>query len=378
MAQLRLKGIAQYAPGLWGVAVPASGVSIDIIDLDANPASNDTIWMGVTGGDGRFAGTSREWRDTVTIGFGSNQRQVADATDVLALSARVTDNFAGRRREITLPFQFIRDDFLSPPLVLPWEPPNAIKGKVNGIPCWTLNEFVERAKSAVQSGNLASIEVFGALLVQLESAITQALNLIKQSSSDKKAVEEKQAEEEKQAQLARKLKYNFNVVSTKINQIKTIPASASKIFSHKVAAIDLNPANKFNLGFKEANQKAEIAYKQALIAALNGLVAGLLTLNAVGAGIEAAAREGSLLIINTIIATLSSVAGSLGDIITQAMSSVVSVVANLGGSSAYVSQVATLCIQMLAAAFLSVVSSFSQILIRHEQSLMVLVEDLRG
>lgn len=378
MAQLRLKGIAQYAPGLWGAAVPASGVSIDIIDLDANSASNDTIWTGVTGGDGIFAGISREWQDTVTIGFGANQRQVADATDMLALSARVTENFAGGRREITLPFRFIQDDFLSPPLVLPWEPPNAMKGKVNGIPCWTLNEFAEKAKAAIQSGNLASIEVFGALLVQLESAITQALNLIKRSSSDKKTVEEKQAEEEKQAQLARKLKYNFNVVSTKINQIKTIPASASKIFAHKVAEIDLNPANKFNLGFNEANQKAEIAYKQALIAALNGLVAGLLTLNVVGASIEAGAREGSLLIINTIIATLSSATGSIADIITRAMSSVVSVVANLGNASAYVSQIATLCIQMLAATFASVVSSCSWLLERHQQSLMVLVENLKA
>jgi hypothetical protein len=342
MGQLRLKGIAQYAPGPWGAAIPASGVAVEIIDIDANPRSNDLIWTGITGSDGTFAGISSEWQDTVTVGFGAAQRQVADVTDVLALSARLVEMRAGQRKEVTLPFQFIRNDFLSPPLVLPWEPPNPIKGKVNGLPCWTLNEFVEKVKSSVLSRTLADVEVTTNQGKELGSVIRQAFNKIGQHRQQK-AEGEKPGD--KYTQLEKDLVTKSQaIISSGLNLTKTVWGKTEKVMGNA-----LNPIHK-NLSNRSIQKDLELLGQAGLTAALRILAEAICNLN-----IEAPVREAALLIINSVIATVS-VAGSIPDIIIHAMSSVVTVVGSLGGylvNNGSVVVVAMVCVIILIAAYLA-------------------------
>lgn len=129
MSNIQVAGRVQYMPGPWGVSVRAAGAQVEVVDVDPG-GSDDVIWSGQTGPDGRFAGTSSEWRDNkslnvwVVSGFPPRGRWVAktvpDAADVLLLKLRVRAN--GRTHEI---FPFANTATL--PVMLPWGPPHVPK-----------------------------------------------------------------------------------------------------------------------------------------------------------------------------------------------------------------------------------------------------------
>jgi hypothetical protein len=129
MSKIQVAGHVQYMPGPWGVAVSAAGASIEVIDVDPG-GSDDVIWSGQTGADGRFSGTSSEWRDNksfnvwVVSGFPPKGRWVSktepDPTDVLMLKLRVRVH--GRTHDI-FPFA----NTAAVPVVLPFGPPYVAK-----------------------------------------------------------------------------------------------------------------------------------------------------------------------------------------------------------------------------------------------------------
>lgn len=95
MGQLNIAGRVQYMPGPWGADVPAAGAQLEVFDIDTN--GDDRIWSGSTGADGRFAGTSSEWQDKVSVPVWQPlplpgkyvNKQVPDPTDLLLLKLRV-------------------------------------------------------------------------------------------------------------------------------------------------------------------------------------------------------------------------------------------------------------------------------------------------
>lgn len=167
MGTLRLKGKVVHMPGSWGPNVPAENADVQIIDLDmGNPS--DTIWTGRTGIDGVFQGTSSEWKDRVPIKvwrpkppFGGEWVIIGwqdDPTDVLLLQAKISQG----SNQTTLPFAFVADDVMSPPLVVPWGPPDRVIGKVNDVACRTPDELYGNIKGAVDAGTSPiNIQIYG-------------------------------------------------------------------------------------------------------------------------------------------------------------------------------------------------------------------------
>ena len=165
MSLLDLSGSFQYAPGLWGAAVPASGVNVEIVETHVD-RTQSTIWSGTTDVSGRFSGTSSEWRRTiqVTVGVGpvSASAGSLDPGDVLALTCRVKRGENGpNAREGTFPFVWLGNQLPSPPIVLPWGPPDARKGRVNGSDCWSLPELLRRARLAAGQPFTMDIYFYG-------------------------------------------------------------------------------------------------------------------------------------------------------------------------------------------------------------------------
>lgn len=129
MSHIQVAGRVQYMPGPWGVSVLAAGAKVEVIDVDAD-GTDDVIWSGQIGPDGRFAGTSSEWRDNknlsvwVVSGWPPRghwvNKSVPDASDVLLLKLRVRAN--GRTHDV-YPFA----NTAAMPVVLPWGPPSVLK-----------------------------------------------------------------------------------------------------------------------------------------------------------------------------------------------------------------------------------------------------------
>ncbi|MBI5258805.1 MAG: hypothetical protein HY855_20030 [Burkholderiales bacterium] len=124
MSKIQIAGQVQHMPGPWGLALPAAGVQVEVIDVDQG-GGDDLIWRGRTGADGRFAGTSSEWQDTTRVnvwvvsGFPPRgqwvSKTVPDPGDLLRLKLRVQAQ--GRTHEV---FPFANAAPL--PVLLPWGP----------------------------------------------------------------------------------------------------------------------------------------------------------------------------------------------------------------------------------------------------------------
>ncbi len=140
MGQVDVRGKVLYMPGLWGTALPAGGVSISMIDRDADN-SNDTIWTGRTDANGDFSGRTNDWRDSRTVTVGTLQQRVYDATDVMALEAQVTEQVENKRHQLTVPFVPAPLGLPQPPIVLNWGPPGRTRIMINGTRVTTLNQF---------------------------------------------------------------------------------------------------------------------------------------------------------------------------------------------------------------------------------------------
>ena len=157
MSQLQLNGTLVYPPGLWGGAGPAAGVSVEIIQNHQLPSSQTTIWSGTTDSSGNFSGQTAEWRRTVSI-LG---RDALDPTDVLALTCHIIDDTGPRRQEKTFPFVWLGDPLPSPPIVLPWAPPTARKGRVNGADCWSFSDLARRARLGARTPLTVDLYLYG-------------------------------------------------------------------------------------------------------------------------------------------------------------------------------------------------------------------------
>lgn len=155
MAGIDVRGTVLYAPGPWGLARPAAGVTITLVDVDVGN-SNDTIWTGTTGSMGRFSGTTGEWRDQVTATaktpLGSVSVTSDDPTDVLALQATLTQRYGGRQYSVTVPYVPAPPGLPQPPLVLTWGPPGIGKVMVDGVPVPSLTQFAAFLEAAFESG----------------------------------------------------------------------------------------------------------------------------------------------------------------------------------------------------------------------------------
>lgn len=156
MAQLDVRGRIQYAPGPWGLALPAAGVNISLTDKDVGSA-DDTIWTGVTNSNGEFSGRTSDWRDTKTITVsgptGTYQQNVADASDVMSLQAKVKQRVDSLSYEMLAPFIPAPPGMPQPPIVLNWGPPGRAKVTVNGFRAISPNQFAALLQSTFGSGN---------------------------------------------------------------------------------------------------------------------------------------------------------------------------------------------------------------------------------
>ena len=136
MATLQLKGKVLHMPGSWGQAVPVSGASIKVIDIDkpGQGSSDDVIWTGTTDSNGNFQGQSSEWQDRKKITIPGyfkgtppkwippHDEWVPDLTDIISLKAEITHG----THQVSLPLMYINDGTPSPPLVVPWGPTNLV------------------------------------------------------------------------------------------------------------------------------------------------------------------------------------------------------------------------------------------------------------
>lgn len=156
MAQLNIRGQVQYAPGPWGIARPAGGVALAIVDEDVGNAS-DTIWTGTTSAQGQYAGTTRDWRDTrsVTSSTPVGQRtiEVADAADLMLLKATATQRMGPRAHSLTVPFVPAPAGLPQPPIVLGWGPSGQTVVKVNGVSANTLSQVAQLVQSVFAVGS---------------------------------------------------------------------------------------------------------------------------------------------------------------------------------------------------------------------------------
>lgn len=166
MGQVDVRGKVLYMPGLWGAAVPANGVSISMIDREAD-GSNDTIWTGRTDANGNFSGRTDDWRDSRMVTVGALQQRVYDATDVMALEAQVTEQVENSRYQLTVPFVPAPLGLPQPPIVLNWGPPGRTRIMINGTRVTTLNQFgsmltaIFGAGSGAGAGSQVEIVVAG-------------------------------------------------------------------------------------------------------------------------------------------------------------------------------------------------------------------------
>ena len=67
MAPLKIKGRISFMPGPWGFDVRGRQLPVRIIDIHPINRTRQTNWQGKTKINGDFGGTTKDWRDTVTI-----------------------------------------------------------------------------------------------------------------------------------------------------------------------------------------------------------------------------------------------------------------------------------------------------------------------
>lgn len=118
MAKLKIRGRISFIPGPWGLDVRGKQLPIRIIDIHPINRTRQTIWQGKTNNSGDFSGTTKDWRDMVTIPTPPiGTTTIPDPTDLLMLMIEVT--IGNRRHE--QPFPFISDNVLVP-IILPFPP----------------------------------------------------------------------------------------------------------------------------------------------------------------------------------------------------------------------------------------------------------------
>ncbi len=163
MATIDVRGKFVYMPGPWGLARPAAGVSLTIVDRDAgNP--DDTIFTGTTNSSGEFSGTTSNWRDTVSVSvntpWGSASRDMPDLADVPVLWLEARQPVGNLNRHVSLPCPLPLPGLPPPVVVLPWGPPGRTRVRVNGSDKSTLNDCVQAIQGIFGAG--ASIARAGA------------------------------------------------------------------------------------------------------------------------------------------------------------------------------------------------------------------------
>lgn len=176
MAHISLQGKVFYMPGPWGMAVPATGVSLSVFDKDIGNA-DDLIWSGSTDAKGAYQGTSSDWRDSRTVSkstpLGTVSTTVADLSDVMALYVTVKQRIANRDFDITLPYVLPPLGLPAPPIVLSWGPPGRTRVRVNQAPVPTVAAFASLMQNLFGSdATLAAPGVAHEICIWAEQAAT--------------------------------------------------------------------------------------------------------------------------------------------------------------------------------------------------------------
>jgi hypothetical protein len=153
VAKLKIKGRVSYIPGPWGLNVRGKQLPVKIIDIHPVKATRQIIWEGKTNDNGDFSGTTKDWRDIVTVPSvvpGVPPTRMPDPTDLLWLVIQVKEG--GKWHEY--PFIFVADN-IQAPTVLPFPPdgwnPNNDRATLNGADITDLQALSDVLFKAIQS-----------------------------------------------------------------------------------------------------------------------------------------------------------------------------------------------------------------------------------
>ncbi|MBD2545157.1 hypothetical protein [Planktothricoides raciborskii] len=182
MASIRVRGTVYYPPGPWGLKVPVSGATVEIIDLDLPGRGDDLLWKGTTDANGAFDGQTTDWQDTITTQIWVIDRvfppppqghwkelRIPDPSDIRLLVAKITkDSYS-----LTLPFPYVMDDAPPIPMVLlpPIAPPPVVVANVNGVDISINNQaaIYEQIKNLVEARTPEiNVQVYGPFATALE------------------------------------------------------------------------------------------------------------------------------------------------------------------------------------------------------------------
>lgn len=121
--------------------IPVQGARVRIYDVDVGGNGDDLIFDGLTDADGRFHGTSRNWRDRNTVGIGN---LVSSVPDVLLLKIRVT-----RGAHDTGMLPYVQAGAATPPMPVPFPLPLP---EVDGEECSNPMEFHKKLRQRLEAG----------------------------------------------------------------------------------------------------------------------------------------------------------------------------------------------------------------------------------
>ncbi|MBP8309217.1 MAG: hypothetical protein KAY46_18220 [Burkholderiaceae bacterium] len=169
MSQINLRCKVLYMPGPWGTAVPATGVSVRLEDLDVGN-SNDTLYTGATNAAGEFSGLTADWRDSRSVKVGAVQSTVFDPTDVMSLRLIISQAQGSLPRRVTLPFVPAPSHLPQPPIVIPWGPLGMTRVTIDGTQKDTLPQIQQALRGLLDSGVATGVAV-GGHIVRHEIAI---------------------------------------------------------------------------------------------------------------------------------------------------------------------------------------------------------------
>ncbi len=170
MSQLYITGKVLHERGTWGENRPVSGARVEILSGDDETRGTDLIMLATTDSNGEFRGLTTEWRSMVlnTVPdpdkpWKTMQVEEPDPTEKLLLRARIRQTTSEGVKVVTRRVQYVDDITPIAPLLVNWGPPeHSAIGSINGVPCNTPMEFLERSMVELNAKRAEiKIEAFG-------------------------------------------------------------------------------------------------------------------------------------------------------------------------------------------------------------------------
>jgi len=168
MSQLKLGG------QVFGVnAKPITNAEVVIIDNDFGGNGNDIIFKGSTNHEGKFHALSRNWKDDNWIrGPLGNTINTVDHLDLDFIVKKSGEEHSGKF--------FIVGDYLSIPIICPWNNPDVIFSKVNNIFCYTAEETVLEMEKCIMSKSPMTLHIFDPVIKTIFEPLTFHPNIQQQ------------------------------------------------------------------------------------------------------------------------------------------------------------------------------------------------------